>query len=257
MNQLDELKQSIAAYKKVAIAYSGGCDSNFLLAICNEVLGKENVLPIFVKGCMVPNRDQECALDQMKAQDHLVLDMDVFSIPDFQHNTRDRCYSCKKKIMADVLEESEKRGFFVVLDGQNQDDQKEFRPGQKACQELGIVSPLSRLSKKEIRSYSKQYGLTSASRPANACLASRFDYGRLLDPALLKKVESGEDLLHQAEIEDVRLRDHGELARIETDLKNIERLIMEPKLIQAIKALGYRYVTFDLEGLKKGGYDRG
>lgn len=97
MNQLDELKQSIAAYKKVAIAYSGGCDSNFLLAICNEVLGKENVLPIFVKGCMVPNRDRECALDQMKAQDHLVLDMDVFSIPDFQHNTRDRCYSCKRK----------------------------------------------------------------------------------------------------------------------------------------------------------------
>ncbi|EOS61088.1 hypothetical protein C815_00816 [Firmicutes bacterium M10-2] len=259
MNKYENLISSIKNLGRVAIAYSGGCDSDFLLHVCVNTLGKENVFPILVKGEMMSKEDLEEAIEELNAFDHEIIEIDVFSIPEFEWNDKKRCYFCKKNIMSQIKNVASLHGFANVCDGQNADDQHMYRPGQAACQELGILSPLAKanLSKEEIRAYSKELGLKTHAKPANACLASRFDYGTHLTKEKLKRVEKAEDILHSFCIFHVRLRDMGNTARIECEPKDFEKVIVNREQIaKQIKQLGYLYVTLDLCGIVSGGFDQ-
>ena len=220
MNKLELLQEELRNYGKVAIAYSGGVDSNFLFHVALETLGKENVLPVLCRGAMMSKEDIEGALEQLKDSNHVVL-------------------------------------FTYVLDGKNKDDEKVYRPGLKACEELGIISPLANnnLVKQEIRDYSKQLGIATYNKPSNACLASRFDYNTELTLEKLKLVETGEKYLHDLGMLHVRLRVHGDVARLEVEPEDFMKIIENKELIQNIKNLGFRFVTLDLEGIRSGGYD--
>lgn len=258
MNKIKQLEDILKGYQKVAIAYSGGCDSHFLLSMALRVLGKNNVLAIICHGVMMSKEDWLSAHQLLKDVHYKEIEVDVLSIKEFRENDKKRCYFCKKKIMSKVIETAKLQGFQYVLDGQNADDQKVYRPGIQACQELGILSPLSmcQMTKQEIRNYSQDLQLPTFDKPANACLASRFDYDTLLIEDKLNQVDQAEKLLHEIGIKHVRVRVQDQLARIEMEPSQYEVILKHHNIIQKIKNLGFRYVTLDLEGIKSGGFDR-
>ena len=157
MNKLELLQEELRNYGKVAIAYSGGVDSNFLFHVAIETLGKENVLPVLCRGAMMSKEDIEDALEQLKDSNHVVLSVNPLDVEAFHFNHKDRCYHCKRSIMSKVIAVAKEHDFAYVLDGKNKDDEKVYRPGLKACEELGIISPLANnnLTKQEIRDYVK------------------------------------------------------------------------------------------------------
>lgn len=258
MDKLNTLKQRLTAYQKVAIAYSGGCDSNFLLNVALQTLGKENVLAILCVGDMMSSEDLAEARTLLKDVQHIEIPIDVLSVGQFKHNAHDRCYHCKKMIMSKVIKAAHAQDFKYVLDGKNKDDEGVYRPGIQACLELGILSPMAecQLSKQEIREYSKILGIVTHDKPANACLASRFDYDTLLTKEKLERVDKAEALFHQLGIYYVRVRVQDELARIEVEKKDFAKVMEHLEVAEALKALGFRYVTLDLNGITSGSYDK-
>lgn len=257
MEKLQQLKEILQSYQKVAIAYSGGCDSNFLYQVAVDVLGKENVLAVLCKGIMMSKEDIDSARMMIADGWFVEVPLDVLAIGQFKFNRKDRCYHCKKQVMSIVIEQAHKLKIEYVLDGKNADDEKVYRPGNKACLELGIISPLAtvKLTKTEIRTYSKQLGIITHDKPANACLASRFPYDTLLTAQKLSLVERAEALLHQKGIFYVRVRVHDRLARIEVEPENFNKVI-DDSLVNELKKLGFDYVTLDLKGITSGSYDR-
>ena len=227
MNKLELLQEELRNYGKVAIAYSGGVDSNFLFHVALETLGKENVLPVLCRGAMMSKEDIEGALEQLKDSNHVVLSVNPLDVEAFHYNHKDRCYHCKRNIMSKVIAVAKEHDFAYVLDGKNKDDEKVYRPGLKACEELGIISPLANnnLAKQEIRDYSKQLGIATYNKPSNACLASRFDYNTELTLEKLKLVETGEKYLHDLGMLHVRLRVHGDVARLEVEPQDFMKII--------------------------------
>lgn len=257
MDKLQQLEDILKGYKKVAIAYSGGCDSNFLLAVAIKTLGKENVLAVLCQGAMMSQEDQQEAMSLLENTPSCIIPVDVFAVKEFQYNDKQRCYFCKKTIMSKVIEAAHVHGFEYVLDGKNKDDEGVYRPGIKACEELGILSPLamSQMTKKEIRDYSQKLGIVTYNKPANACLASRFDYDTELTLEKLQRVDQAESLLHALGIYHVRVRVQEQLARIEVEPKDFMQVMNHLEIVEKIKELGFRYVTLDLEGIRSGGYD--
>lgn len=256
MNQLIQLKEVLKSYQKVAIAYSGGCDSHFLYTVAKNTLGKENVLAILCVGAMMSKEDIESAKSLIQDGQYEIIPIDVFNIEAFKMNKKDRCYHCKKTIMSHVIAKANEKGFTNVMDGMNKDDLSVYRPGRKACEELGILSPLKNMTKQMIRDYSKQLGVVTYNKPANACLASRFPYDTLLTKEKLKRVAEGEAIFHRLGIDHVRLRVQDELARIEIEKKDFHLVIHNQQLIDDLKSLGFIFITLDLEGIKSGSYDR-
>lgn len=256
MDKLEQLKEQLKSYRKVAIAYSGGCDSHFLYTVAKQTLGKENVLAVICFGDMMSKEDIDSAKALLSDDHYEVINIDVLAIDAFRNNRKDRCYFCKKNIMSKVIERAHQRGFTKVLDGMNNDDQGVYRPGRKACQELNILSPLQHMYKSEIRNYSKQLQLSTAAKPANACLASRFPYDTELTKDKLMRLDSIESLLHQRGILHVRCRIHHDLVRIEAEKKDFDKIISDTVLIDEIKAYGFHYVTLDLKGISSGSYDQ-
>ena len=233
-------------------------DSVFYSYVMNsKYLRKENVLPVLCRGAMMSKEDIEGALEQLKDSNHVVLSVNPLDVEAFHFNHKDRCYHCKRSIMSKVIAVAKEHDFAYVLDGKNKDDEKVYRPGLKACEELGIISPLANndLAKQEIRDYSKQLGIVTYNKPSNACLASRFDYNTELTLEKLKLVETGEKYLHDLGMLHVRLRVHGDVARLEVEPQDFMKIIENKELIQNIKNLGFRFVTLDLEGIRSGGYD--
>ena len=143
MSKLDKLKELLKSYQKVAIAYSGGCDSNFLYQVALQTLSKENVLAVLCVGKMMSKEDIDSARMMAGKGQFIEVPLDVFTIEQFTNNRKDRCYHCKKQVMAKVIEAAQSHDFKITLDGKNADDEKIYRPGMKACEELGIVSPLA------------------------------------------------------------------------------------------------------------------
>lgn len=256
MDKLEQLKEQLKSYQKVAIAYSGGCDSNFLYTVAKQTLGKDNVLAVICLGDMMSKEDIASAEALLKNERHEVIDIDVLAIDAFKNNRKDRCYYCKKNIMTKVIARANELGYERVLDGMNKDDLGVYRPGQKACRELNILSPLQHMTKQEIRDYSKQLQLETASKPANACLASRFPYDTILTKEKLQRLDQIESLLHQMGIFHVRCRIHDDLVRIEAEKEDFDKIIADPLLPDRIKAHGFHYVTLDLQGISSGSYDQ-
>lgn len=258
MDKLKQLEDILKGYQRVAIAYSGGCDSHFLLEMAIKTLGKENVLAVICHGAMMPKEDWISAHELLQDVHYKEIEVDVLSVKEFRENDKKRCYYCKKMIMSKVIETAKHHHFEYILDGQNADDQKVYRPGIQACHELGILSPLSmcKMTKQEIRRYSQDLQLPTFDKPANACLASRFDYDTVLTEEKLNQVDQAEKLLHEIGIRHVRVRVQDKLARIEMEPSQYEVILKQHEVIQKMRELEFRYVTLDLEGIKSGGYDR-
>ncbi len=257
---LEELENRLKDLGKVAVAFSGGIDSSFLLFVANKALQRENVLAIIANGQMVPRKDYAEAIEYLKENNfnYIAVEHDALSTPEFKENHKDRCYYCKKTIMTKVISIAKEHGFTNVLDGKNADDVKVYRPGGKATKELGIISPLEECNfgKKEIRKYSKELGIKFWNKPSNSCLATRFPYNTILTNEGLEKVDKAEALIKELGIPNTRFRVHDQIARIEVDKQYFDKIINNEKLVEDLKKLGFKYITLDLSGLTNGNFDK-
>ncbi|MFZ5352494.1 MAG: ATP-dependent sacrificial sulfur transferase LarE [Bacillota bacterium] len=259
MNKIDRLYEYIKSCKKVAVAFSGGVDSSFLLKASCEALGRENVLAVTVLSSVISEEERQDAAELAKsiAVQHEVLEFDVFSIPGFKENPVDRCYICKKQIFNAISNIAAAYRINTVVDGTNADDSGDYRPGMKALEELGIKSPLKLcgIGKREIREASRKLELFTWSRPSMACLASRIPYNEEITEAKLRMVEKAEAVLRSMGFSQHRVRCHGTIARIELLPSEMGRILDEDKLSiinEGFKSIGFDYVTLDLKGYRTG-----
>jgi uncharacterized protein len=256
MDKLEQLKSRLKSYGKLCIAYSGGVDSAFLLSVTYNVLG-ENALAVLIDSPVLARRDRKEAIDLLEkiGVKYETVNGNPFVSEEFSENIRQRCYFCKGinyKLIKDV---AKRNGIETVADGQNVDDAKSTdRPGAKAAEELGVVSPLidCGFTKEDIRSYSKQLGLPTWDKPSNACLATRLPFDFEITKERLALVEAAEESLRRRGMEGCRVRWHDTIARIEAPHRFFETIINTQAITEEIKALGFKYVTLDLEGFRSG-----
>jgi uncharacterized protein len=258
-SKLHRLQTRLRELDRIVVAFSGGVDSTFLLAAARDVLGPDRVLAVTAESQIHPAGEigDTMRLARTVGVRHLIVESEDLQEEEFLANPPDRCYLCKKRVFASLKALAAENGFTTVVDGTNADDAGDYRPGRKALKELGIVSPLQEagLSKREIRALSKKWGLPTWNRPALACLATRIPYGTRITPELLKRIDAGETALRRIGFVQVRVRDHGDLVRIEiapAEMNKVRKPGMFPKIVRRFKAVGYRYVTLDLEGYRTG-----
>lgn len=256
---LEKLENRLKELNNVAISYSGGIDSSFLLYVANKVLPKENVLAIIANGCMMSKTDYNEAIEFLNENkfQYIEIAYNPLDISEFKENKKDRCYYCKKNLMIKVKNTANENGFNIVLDGKNADDLKIYRPGNRVGEEINILSPLAELGfdKKSIRDYAHKLGIKIWNKPSNSCLATRFPYNTILTKENLKKVELSEEIIKNLKIEQVRVRVHGEIARIEVPKKDFNIILNNENAIKEIKKVGFKFVTLDLLGLQSGSFD--
>jgi uncharacterized protein len=262
VEKIEMIKEAIKARGSAVIAFSGGVDSATLAALAFEALG-EKVLAVTIDSPLFPRQQLEIAVQSACeiGIEHKVLPFSQMSVPYFAANTINRCYFCKKALLETLLEFAEKTGYDVVLEGTNASEIKaENRPGYRAIQEAGekVFSPFVELNvtKEEIREIASNLSLSAARRPSAACLATRIPYGQPITVELLQKIEKAEEYLFSLDFTQFRVRTHGNLVRIEMIQKEIEEAFRKrEKIFRHLKALGFDYVTLDLEGFRSGSMD--
>ncbi len=254
--KLDLLRQRLRELGSVAIAFSGGLDSTLLAAVAKQELGDKamafTVHSIFISEA---ERDDADILAREIGIRHVILPVDVTTVPEVMENSPDRCYYCKFHVFSYIIKHAAALGIRTVVDGSNADDLNDYRPGSRAVAELGVRSPLKEIgfTKADIRAASALLGLSSANKPAMACLASRIPYGTPINLETLKKVERAEDILRREGFHQFRVRAHGSDARIEVERSEIRHLLdKEEQIIPAIKACGFDQVSVDPEGYRQG-----
>jgi len=248
--------------RSVLLAFSGGVDSSFLLAAAKQALGG-NVLAVtavsetYSEGEL---KEAKKTAKTLKAK-HLVIKTCELQDKRFSSNPPERCYFCKSELFTQLNDIARKKGIKYVIDASNKDDLKDFRPGSKAKKELGVRSPLQEagLTKDDIRKASRKIGLSTWNNPSAACLASRIPYGDEITKEKLKKIERAEEIIKKLlgahGRVPVRVRSHGDIARIELDKGEIKRILgndIMKKISAKFKSLGFKYVTLDLEGFRSG-----
>ncbi len=257
--RLDEkyaaLRAGLGRMKGVAVAFSGGADSSLLLAVAAEAAGGP-VLALTVYSEMTPADEARAATDfaARRGIEHRTVRVDLLDDPAFVSNPPDRCYLCKKRIFTALAREA--RGL-PLAEGTHRDDDADYRPGKLALAELGVASPLAAtgLSKKDIRALSVALGLETAGLPAAPCLATRIPYGTTITVGALRTIEHAESFLRGLGFTRVRVRHHGDVARIEVDPASLARLSEEgmSRIVAAeLRSLGFTYVAADLEGYRTG-----
>ena len=256
--KLERLRAQLREIGSAAVAFSSGVDSTFLLRVAHEELG-ENVVAVTARSHSFPKRelDEAAAFCAREGVRHEIIDSEELDIPGFVANPPDRCYHCKKALFGKLIAFAQANGLAAVLEGSNMDDDGDYRPGRRAIRELGIRSPLhdAGLTKAEIRVLSKRMGLPTADKPSFACLASRFPYGERITAAGLERVERAEQWLMDAGLglAQLRVRSHGDLARIEVPPADIPRIAARAEEIAAaLKSFGFTYVALDLQGYRTG-----
>ncbi|MDO4178962.1 MAG: ATP-dependent sacrificial sulfur transferase LarE [Phascolarctobacterium sp.] len=256
--KLENLKKYLASLESCAIAFSGGVDSTFLLKVASEVL-KDKCVALTVSSALIPGSELSDAkiFAESLGVRYLVLDVDELATPGFQENPPERCYLCKKNIFSQIIAHAQEQGMAYVCEGSNVDDESDYRPGMRAIAELGVKSPLreARLTKAEIRVLSKDYDLPTWSKPSYACLASRIPYGETITREKLKLVEVAESYLHALGFEQVRVRLHGNLARLELTEEDYEKIFdkdLREKIHTHLKSIGIAYISVDLLPYKTG-----
>lgn len=245
--------------RRVAVAFSGGVDSSLLLALSVDVLGRDQVLAFTADSPLLTQRDRtnvQAVASQLGVTVRLI-PFDELTISAVARNAPDRCYHCKRARFEALLVLAQAAGAQLVH-GENSDDSLDYRPGLAASRELGVRAPLAEagLTKAEVRQIARQMGLPNWEQPSDACLATRFPANTSLTAEALNRVQSAENVLRRLlGAVQVRLRDHGTLARLEVAPAVISDLAQDPlrsAIVQELKALGYRYVTLDLEGYRTG-----
>ncbi len=243
---------------EVVVAYSGGVDSSFLLHAAVEALGTK-VTAILAVSPTYPSREYSLAVDvAAKIGARLrVISTNEMQRDDFVKNPVDRCYFCKKELFTDIAKIITDEGIHHMVDGSNEDDKGDHRPGKRALRELGVRSPLQEvhLTKDEIRFLSRQFNIPTWNKEALACLSSRFPYGEKITLDKLRMVDSAENLLADLGFKGIRARHQGKTIKIEVAPSMIPNFFVDDtrqKVITGLKALGYTYVTVDLEGYRSG-----
>lgn len=260
MDELDEKMRRLSEYVKslgrVAVAFSGGVDSAFLLSVAFEALG-ENCAAVTVSSVFVPESERNAAalFCRSLGVQQLVLDFKPLDIPLIAENPKNRCYACKKAMFKLVQAAAMQNGFGVVLDGTNADDEGDFRPGIAALRELGVKSLLAEcgFTKEAVRGAAKIRSLPEWNKPSAACLASRFACGEMLTAENLRRVEKAESFLHGIGLSQLRVRVHKNLARIETLPCEAEIIFARRDEVHSeLRKLGFDFVTLDLGGFRSG-----
>jgi len=253
---LKELEKNIQSMGKVAIAFSAGVDSTLVLAIAKKVLG-ENVMALTVSTELQPPHEIEMAKDIAHGfrVRHLIIHLQLLNNPQIANNPKDRCFLCKKSVLAAILRSAKEKGFSIVVDGTNWDDANSTRPGLLALKYLGIRSPLAEagLTKDDVRATSALLELPTKDKPSNPCLATRIPFDSILTVDKLRMVDRAEAGLRKLGFTDSRVRHYGDIARIEVPLTRFSDVLdKRVQIVQLIKEAGFIYATLDLQGYRSG-----
>lgn len=254
--KMDALQTLISTFPSAIVAYSGGVDSTFLAVMVHRTLGEHSlavtaVSPTYPESQLTESRE----LATQFGFPHRVIFTTEFEDPEFINNPPERCYFCKLALFKELKQIADEKGFVVVLDGANYDDLSDFRPGHRAAQEMKVRNPLQEvgLTKAEIREISKQMGLPTWQKPAYACLASRIPYGRLITVEALDRIDQAESFLISLGFQEIRVRDHFPVARLEIGQADLEQAWkLRPRIASRLHELGFPYVTIDLDGFRSG-----
>ena len=270
---LDDERKGLSAKKKilaemlkdlgsVLIAFSGGVDSTFLLAVAHQVLG-ENAVACTATSLIYPSRELKEAIAFTKREGiaHELIPFDAMKLSGFSANNPDRCYHCKKHVFHELKNLAEQKGLKCVAHAVNMDDLSDYRPGLRAAEEMGVVAPLvdARLTKKEIRLLSKEMGLRTWDKPPMACLASRIPFGQAITAEKLRMIGEAEEFLADLGFLQYRVRCHESLARIEVETEDLQRIMEKPirdRIISKLREIGFIHIALDLEGYISGSLNR-
>lgn len=258
LKKYDRLLEALRALPSAVVAFSGGVDSTFLLYAAREALGG-GVLAATASSPTFPERElkEAEAFCREKGIRQVVFPSEELSVEGFAHNPKNRCYLCKRELFGKILDIQRREGLAAVLEGSNSDDDGDYRPGLQAVAELCIQSPLRAggFTKADIRTLSKHFGLSTWDKQSFACLSSRFPYGDTISVEKLSMVDRAEQLLLDLGFRQVRVRIHGDLARIELTPDQFPRFMEDAaraQVARAFKAIGFTYTTLDVQGYRTG-----
>ncbi|MGN0170807.1 MAG: ATP-dependent sacrificial sulfur transferase LarE [Lachnospiraceae bacterium] len=268
-DNMEAYKETLLRYmaevtkENVAVAFSGGADSSLILSMAVQASRQNNtqVYAMCIHTTLHPGGESEQARKAAEEMGAVFKEIrvDEFARAGIADNPKDRCYRCKKYMFTGLKDLAGQLGISVIMDGTNEDDLHVYRPGLQALKELGIRSPLAEcgITKAQVRELLKEYGIPAAEKPSMPCLATRFPYGTHLTAKMLRQVDEAEKFLRGLGFYNVRVRVHGEVARIEVDVEDEDKILKHrTEIVEKIKALGYKYVTMDLEGFCSGSMDR-
>ncbi len=261
--RLEKLRSILSEMGAVVIAFSAGVDSTFLLKVAVDVLGG-NVVAVTARSAVRAHQelDDARAFAASLGVEHVIVESHELETDAFTSNPPDRCYICKKGLFAELVQIAAERGMSGVIDGSIQDDEDDYRPGVRALAELGVRSPLKEagFTKPEIRAISKEMGLPTWDKPSSPCLVTRIPYGVEITPERLARIERAEAIIAGLGIRELRVRDHGSVARIEVGVDDM-KLLSDPAnrttVVSGLKKLGFTFVALDLTGYRQGSMNTG
>jgi len=262
-NKLIELKKLLSEMHSIVVAYSGGVDSTFLAKVATDTLG-DRALVVTAKSPSLAEDELKLAMSIAKKNkmNHLVIETNELKNPNYKVNDLKRCYYCKQELYQDLIKIAEDRQLKYIVNGANLDDLGDYRPGMNAANDFGVRSPLIEVSlrKVDIRLLSRELSLPTFNKPAQPCLASRIPYGKEVSVDVLSQIEQAEKYIKNLGIDVVRVRHYGELARIEVEPINFQKLLnstTKNAVTRYFKKLGFKDVSLDPEGYRTGSLNEG